>query len=101
MQKTFLFKLLPSEALNDSIIKTYIAETAGVKRGAVSGYSILKRSIDARGKQPWINLSLQAFINEPWQKRKLLPVEYRDVHTASCKVIIIGAGPAGLFAALR
>jgi uncharacterized FAD-dependent dehydrogenase len=101
MQKTFLFKLLPSESLNDSVIKTYIAETAGVRQSAVSGYTILKRSIDARGKQPWINLSLRGFIDEPWQKRKLLPVEYRDAHTASCKVIVIGAGPAGLFAALR
>ncbi len=101
MQKTFLFKLLPSESLNDSVIKIYIAETAGVKQSAVSGYTILKRSIDARGKQPWINLSLRAFIDEPWQKRKLLPVEYGSAHTASCKVIVVGAGPAGLFAALR
>jgi uncharacterized FAD-dependent dehydrogenase len=101
MQKTFTFKLLPSEALNDSIIKTYIAETAGVMHESVSGYTILKRSIDARAKQPWINLSIQAFINEPWQKRQLTPFEYHDVHTASCKVIIIGAGPAGMFAALR
>src|SRR6266496_3697763 len=101
MQKTFLFKLLPSESLNDSVIKIYIAETAGVKQSAVSGYTILKRSIDARGKQPWINLSLRAFIDEPWQKRKLLPVEYGSAHTASCKVIVIGAGPAGLFAALK
>src|SRR6266496_3285857 len=101
MQKTFLFKLLPSESLNDSVIKIYIAETAGVKQSAVSGYTILKRSIDARGKQPWINLSLRAFIDEPWQKRKLLPVEYGSAHTASCKVIVIGAGPAGLFSALK
>src|SRR6266487_2633889 len=101
MQKTFLFKLLPSESLNDSVIKIYIAETAGVKLSAVSGYTILKRSIDARGKQPLINLSIRAFIDEPWQKRKLLPVEYGSAHTASCKVIVVGAGPAGLFAALR
>jgi uncharacterized FAD-dependent dehydrogenase len=101
MQKTFIFKLLPSEASNDSILKTYIAETAGVKHESVSGYIVLKRSIDARGKQPWINLSLQAFINEPCRKRDPIRVEYRDVHTASRKVIIIGSGPAGLFAALR
>jgi uncharacterized FAD-dependent dehydrogenase len=101
MQKTFTFKLLPSEALNDGIIKNYIAETVGVKHTSVTGYTIVKRSIDARGKQIWINLSLLAFINEPLQKRKLLPVRYHDVHTANRKVIIIGAGPGGLFAALR
>jgi uncharacterized FAD-dependent dehydrogenase len=101
MQKAFSFKLLPSEVSNDTILKKYISQAAGVKPTSVSGYNFLKQSIDARGKQPWINLSLIAFINEPWQKRVLTPVQYRDVHLASSRVIVIGAGPAGLFAALR
>ena len=101
MQKAFSFKLLPSEVSNDTILKKYISQAAGVKPTSVSGYNFLKQSIDARGKQPWINLSLLAFINEPWQKRVLTPVQYRDVHLSSSRVIVIGAGPAGLFAALR
>ena len=101
MQKTFVLKLLPSEAMTETTIKRYIAQTAGVHETSVTGYTILKRSLDARSKQPWINLSVQAFIDEPWQKRKLLPVNYHDVHASARKVIIIGAGPAGLFAALR
>jgi uncharacterized FAD-dependent dehydrogenase len=101
MQKTITFKLLPSEASNDSVIKKYIAQAAAVKPTSVSGYNLQKKSIDARGKQPWINLSLVAFINEPWQKRILTPFQYHDVRHASSRVIIIGAGPAGLFAALR
>jgi uncharacterized FAD-dependent dehydrogenase len=101
MQKTFNFKLPPSEAFNDSVIKNYIAQSAGVKTTCVSGYHILKRSIDARGKQPWINLSLLSFINEPWQKRKSIPVQYNDIHGADRKVLIVGAGPAGLFSALK
>src|SRR5438477_7283347 len=101
MQKTFNFKMLPSEVFNDSVIKNYIAQSAGVKTTLVSGYHILKRSIDARGKQPWIRLSLLSFINEPWQKRKSIPVQYNDIHGADRKVIIIGAGPAGLFSALK
>ncbi|HEV8504944.1 MAG TPA: NAD(P)/FAD-dependent oxidoreductase, partial [Chitinophagaceae bacterium] len=68
---------------------------------SVSGYTVQKKSIDARGKQPWVNVSLLAFINEPWQKRILGPVEYQNVHHADSQVVIIGAGPAGLFAALR
>src|SRR5215471_10090662 len=98
MQKILNLKLLPSEALNDSILRKYISQSAGV---AVTGYNVLKKSIDARGKQPWINLSLQIFINEPHQNRKLLHFGYHQVHTANRKVIIVGAGPAGLFAALR
>jgi len=101
MQRTFVFKLLPSEASNDAILKKYIAQAAAVKPTSVSGYILQKRSIDARGKQPWINLSLLAYINEPWQKRILAPVQYHNVHHVDSKVIIIGAGPAGLFAALR
>jgi len=101
MQKVFSFKLLPSEASNDKVLKAYIAQTAGVNPTSVSGYHFQKKSIDARGKQPWINLSLVAFINEPWQKRIRTPVQYRDVQLAISKVVVIGAGPAGLFAALR
>jgi len=101
MQKTFSFKLLPSEASNDTILKKYIAQAAAVQPTSVSGYNFQKRSIDARQKQPWINLSVLAFINEPWQKRTLSTVQYPDVHHAASKVTVIGAGPAGLFAALR
>ena len=62
MQKKISLKLLPSEAANQSIVKEYIAKAEGVALDAVSGYTILKQSIDARSKQPWINLSLLAFI---------------------------------------
>lgn len=101
MQKTLTLKLLPAEASDDSILKNYIAQSIGTNQASVKGYTILKKSIDARGRQPLIHLTLQAFINEPFQKRKLISVNYRDVHKASKKVIIVGAGPAGLFAALR
>src|SRR5207248_7660565 len=101
MQKTFNFRLLPSEAMSDSAIKNHIAKSEGIELAAVKGYDILKRSIDARGRQPWINLSVQAFINEQWSKKKLLSFHFDSVHTATRKVIVVGAGPAGLFAALH
>src|SRR5204862_1476300 len=60
-----------------------------------------KQSIDARGKQTWVNLTLQAFINEPYEHRQITPFFFKDVTNANKQVIIIGAGPAGLFSALK
>lgn len=101
MQKVISLKLLPSEAANETLIKNYIAQAEAVKVSAVSGFHIVKHSIDARGKQPWINLSLKVFINEPFQEREQIPFVFKDVQKAERTVIIIGAGPAGLFAAIQ
>lgn len=101
MQQNITLKLLPSEAADIAAVKTYIARTTGKKLPDITGYNILKRSIDARGKQPWINLTVQVFINEPFHSREITHVRFRDVSDARRSVIIIGAGPAGLFAALE
>lgn len=101
MQKTISLKLLPSEAANQTLVKEYIARAEAVSVSAISGYLVLKQSIDARGRQPWINLSLKAFINEPFQSRGIIPFHFKEVTNAGSRVIIIGAGPAGLFAALH
>ena len=101
MQKDISLKLLPSEAADEVIIKRYIARIEAVEATAISGFHILKQSIDARSRQPWINLTLKVFINEPFQERELTPFDFKDVKKAVRTVIIIGAGPAGLFAALQ
>ncbi len=101
MQKLISLKLLPSEAASETAVKKYIASAAAVKPKDISGFTILKRSIDARGRQAWINLSVQAFINEPYQQRELMQFHFKDVSKAANTALIIGAGPAGLFAALH
>jgi uncharacterized FAD-dependent dehydrogenase len=101
MHKNISLRLLPSEAADENLLKKYIADAVAVQVSAVSGFTILKQSIDARGRQPRINLTLKAFINEPFQPRELLQFDFKDVRKASNRVIIIGAGPAGLFAALQ
>jgi hypothetical protein len=101
MQKNLKLKLLPSEAASDVVIKKYIAAAASSPVDAITGFHLLKHSIDARGKQVWINLSLKAFINEPFLRRDFLEFNFHDVHGSDKKVIIIGAGPAGIFAALQ
>lgn len=101
MQKIISLRVLPSEAADTQLVKKYIALAESVKVTAVIGFTILKQSIDARGKQPWVQLSLNAFINEPVQPRSLLTFSFQDVTHSPDKVVIIGAGPAGLFAALK
>jgi uncharacterized protein len=101
MQQKISFKLLPSEAIDESIIKKYIASTCGKKEKSITGFRLLKKSIDARAKTIWVNLTVTAFIDEPFTKRQITPFNFKDVSKAGKKVIIIGAGPAGLFAALQ
>jgi uncharacterized protein len=100
MQKNISLKLLPSEAANEKLVKDHIAKNEGIAPSAITGFVIQKQSIDARGKQVWINLSVTAFINEPFRQRELMEFHFKDVSNANKRVIIIGAGPAGLFAAL-
>ena len=101
MQQKISLKLLPSEAADESLIKKLIAKSSGKKESDIKGFHILKRSIDARGKTVWINVTVNAFINEPFHVRKILLFNFQDVSNAIKRVIIIGAGPAGLFAALK
>jgi uncharacterized FAD-dependent dehydrogenase len=100
MQQKISLRLLPADAADDSAIKKKIAASSGKKISEISGYHIVKRSIDARGKHVFINLTLNAFVNEPFHKREPVTFSFKDVQRSSIKVIIIGAGPAGLFAAL-
>ena len=101
MQQQLTLKLLPSEAANEGIINQYIATSLGKAPAAVKGFYILKQSMDARGKQVWINLTIKAFIDEPFHAREINTIAYTNVSNAGAKVVVIGAGPAGLFAALH
>ena len=101
MQQKISLKLLPSEAADEAVIKKILANAAGKKQNEIKGFHIQKRSIDARGKTIWINLTVTAFINEPFYRREIQEFHFADVSKARKTVIIIGAGPAGLFAALK
>src|SRR5258706_1840062 len=98
MQKNVSVKLLLAEGADESVIKQIISHSLGKKPTEITGYHILKRSIDARTKTIFVNLTVNAFINEPFFQRRLRQFYFKDVTHAQEKVIIIGGGPAGLFA---
>ncbi|MEO6229959.1 MAG: FAD-dependent protein [Ferruginibacter sp.] len=101
MQQKISLKILPHEAADQAVIKSLIAKNTGRKISSITGYQVQKKSIDARGKTVWINLTLNVFIDEPFQHTIVQEFYFKDVSKALNKIIIIGAGPAGLFAALQ
>ncbi|MEP6616693.1 MAG: FAD-dependent protein [Ginsengibacter sp.] len=101
MQKEISLTLNPSEAADYTIVRQSIAAETGFEENEIFGYTIIKRSIDARARTISIHLVVNAFINEPFQKRPLQQFNYQDVSSAKTTIIIVGAGPAGIFAALK
>ncbi|MGZ3846988.1 MAG: NAD(P)/FAD-dependent oxidoreductase, partial [Flavisolibacter sp.] len=101
MQKKVSIKVLPSEASDKLSLQKLLAAACGVSTARIFGYNVLKQSIDARGKQTWFHLTINVFVDEPYQAITLLQLGLKDVTRSRKKVVIVGAGPAGLFAALR
>ncbi|MCW3462965.1 NAD(P)/FAD-dependent oxidoreductase [Chitinophaga nivalis] len=94
-------KLLPADAASAAHITQQAAAELGIPAHNITGYHLLKRSIDARSRQAYFILTLQVFINEPFQERVHTAPVYPALPADAPHVIIAGAGPAGLFAALR
>ena len=102
MQKTIALKLTPSEVASQPTLLNAIAQTIAAPISSIQGYHILKQSIDARSRQQvWINVSILVFVNEAPSQRLTLPINFNVLPSNAKEVIIIGAGPAGLFAALE
>ena len=94
-------KLSPEAAASHTHILAQAAAVLAVTPDRITGYNIIKRSIDARSRQIWYLLTLQVFVDEPYHHTNLTPVHYPVLSATATPVIVIGAGPAGLFAALR
>lgn len=102
MQKKISIKLLPAEAADNETLNSILAQAAGISPSRLTGYTTLKKSIDARSrKRVWVQLTVNVFIDEPFAEESSVRLQLQDVHNAERKVIVVGAGPAGLFAAVR
>ncbi|NQX52424.1 NAD(P)/FAD-dependent oxidoreductase [Pedobacter panaciterrae] len=99
MQKDIEITLAPEETDNITAIKKNLSEALKIDLSRIGGYKILKRSIDARSRKVIYRLQVRTFIDEPLLTESFV-VNYKNVSNAK-HVVIVGAGPAGLFAALQ
>lgn len=100
MIKEFQLRVLPQVASSDDNIMVHLAKTEGLDRRTLRAIRVLRRSIDARQRTIYVNLKVKAYINEEATDPIFPTVDYPDVSKAP-QVIVVGMGPAGLFAALR
>ena len=101
MPREFQFQISPEVAANESLLIDYVSSQFRINSSEIKKIVVLKRSIDARQKAIKINLKLNVFFqNEPFVEDKIELPEYKNVTNAP-EVIVVGAGPAGLFAALQ
>src|SRR5258706_9545361 len=100
MQKKIQIKVPVPEGSDEKVIRSLLAKEAAIDPGNINGYQILKRSLDARSRYPFFLLTVSVFIGEPVHPRALFEQNLRDLSHATKSVLIVGAGPAGLFAAL-
>lgn len=101
MPKELLIQVAPEVAANDFLLKDHVAKMIRVSTNELQHISIFKRSIDARQKAIKINLKLMIFFQgESFIEQKIELPNYPNVANQK-EVIVIGAGPAGLFAALQ
>lgn len=100
MIQEFQFRILPEEAANEQALKKVVARESGISAGNIRAIRILRRSIDARQRTVFVNLKLRVFIDEVPDEAEYQTAVYPDVSAAK-PVVVVGAGPGGLFAALR
>ncbi len=100
MTNEYQLRVLPQVAASAEKLRKYIAEEQGIAMGALKAVRILKRSIDARQRTIFVNLKVRVYVNEQPTEDEFEHVDYQDVSN-SPQVIVVGAGPGGLFAALR
>ena len=100
MVNEYQLRILPEQAASEQSLKTYISREKGLDIRTINAVRVLKKSIDARQRTIYVNVKVQVFINEVPDTQEYIPTEYKNV-SGKPQVIVVGAGPGGLFAALR
>ena len=100
MTNEYQIRVQPHVAANEQALRSYLADEYGFDVRTVTAVRILRRSIDARQRTIFVNLKVRVYINEQPQADEYVHTDYPDVSNRP-QVIVVGAGPGGLFAALR
>ena len=100
MIQEYQIRILPEQAANEQSIKLFISKDKGIDVRTIQAIRVLKRSIDARQRTIFVNLKVRLYINELPQDEEFIRTIYNNVE-GKPQVIVVGAGPGGLFAALR
>ena len=100
MIQEYQIRILPEQAANEQNIKSFISKDKGIDARTIQAIRVLKRSIDARQRTIFVNLKVRVYINELPQDEEFVRTTYQNVE-GKPQVIVVGAGPGGLFAGLR
>lgn len=100
MIQEYQLRVLPEIAANEQRLKEYLIQEKGLNARGITATRILKRSIDARQRTIFVNLTVRTYLNEMPKEKEYQETIYNNVSDKP-QVIVVGAGPGGLFAALR
>ncbi|MBQ8223750.1 MAG: FAD-binding protein [Bacteroides sp.] len=100
MIQEYQLRVIPEIATSEQQLRACLVNEKGLNPRQLTAVRILKRSIDARQRTIFVNLTVRAFINELPEREEYTPTIYNNVEGRP-EVVVVGAGPGGLFAALR
>jgi uncharacterized FAD-dependent dehydrogenase len=100
MVNEYQIRVVPEVAALEDRLKVWLADEYGFDVRTIYGVRILKRSVDARQRQIFVNLKVRVYVNELPQDDAYVKTDYPNVEGRP-QVVVVGAGPGGLFAALR
>ncbi len=100
MIQEYQIRILPEQAANETFIARFLITDKGINPKDITHIRVLKRSIDARQRTIYVNLNVRVYLNEKPEDEEFIRTEYQNVEGRT-EAIVVGAGPGGLFAALR
>ena len=100
MIQEYTMRVLPQVAADTTAIKHWLSKEKGLEAREITHVRVVKRSIDARQRTIYVNLTVCVYTNELPPTDEFERTAYQDVSNGK-PVIVVGAGPGGLFAALR